>query len=92
MKELNTFLGFVGYYRGFIPEFIILTNKLNVQKKSKQLEWTEQMERKFLEFKSKFKENLTPVYPEYEGESFELTTDFSSHNLGAVLSQMQQSK
>ena len=48
------------------------------------------MERKFLELKDKFKEKPILGYPDYEGEMFELTTDYSSLNLGAVLSQKQQ--
>ena len=39
IKELNTFLGFVGYYHNFIPEFTRLTNEMYSQKKQKVLEW-----------------------------------------------------
>ena len=37
-KELNTLLGFLGYYRRFIPEFSVLTAEMNAQKTAKVLD------------------------------------------------------
>ena len=92
-KQLATFLGFVGYYREFIPEFSELTNEMNAQKSTKTtepLQWTAEIERKFQLLKDKFKVAPIRAYPQYHtSEKFILTTDFSSHNVGAILSQKQ---
>ena len=37
VKQMNTFLGFVSYYRSFIPDISQLTNEMNAQRKCKQL-------------------------------------------------------
>ena len=93
VKELNTFLGFVGYYRSFIDQFSYLTNEMNAQRKAKKLEWTAIMEEKFRVLKGKFKSKPIRSYPRYDLEElFELTTDFSAENLGAILSQIQGGK
>ena len=65
---------------------------MNAQKKAKSLEWSDEMEEKFRQLKQKFSEIPFRGYPEYEGDMFELTTDYSSQNLGAILSQMQGGK
>ena len=44
VKELNTFLGFTGYYRSYIKDYSRLTNEMNSQKENEKLEWTEIME------------------------------------------------
>ena len=36
-KEMATFLGFAGYYPNFIPQFSLLTNRLNGIKKAENL-------------------------------------------------------
>ena len=91
VKELNTFLGFVGYYRSFIEDFSRLTNEMNDQKKRKKLDWTTVMAEKFGELKLKFSAKPIRAYPRYDLESpFEVSIDFSAENLGAVLSQVQE--
>jgi hypothetical protein len=90
IKEMNTFLGFIGYYRTFIIEFARLTNEMNAQRKSTKLTWTPVMERKFVELKAEFAKSPIRAYPRYDGkEPFELTTDFSAENVAAILSQQQ---
>ena len=37
-KEMSSFLGFKGYYRGFIPKFSALTNRMNGMKKAERFE------------------------------------------------------
>ena len=93
VKELNTFLGFLNYYRTFIRDFSFLTNEMNSMKKQKKLIWTDVMEKKFEDLKSKFKERPIRAYPRYDLKNkFQLTVDFSSENLGAILSQFQGGK
>ncbi|MCP3664443.1 MAG: hypothetical protein GY696_18470 [Gammaproteobacteria bacterium] len=53
-KELNTLLGFLGYYSRFIPEFSLLTAEMNAQKTAKVLEWTEKISTKLAQLKEKF--------------------------------------
>ena len=36
-KEMLSFLGFTGYYRGFIPRYSALTNRMNSLKKQRNL-------------------------------------------------------
>ena len=52
-KQLRTFLGFTSYYRSFIKDYAELTNEMNGMIKAMKLEWTEEIERKFQEFKEK---------------------------------------
>ena len=35
-KEMSSFLGFMGYYRGFIPKYSALTNRMNSLKKAEK--------------------------------------------------------
>ena len=50
-KEVATFLGFTGYYRTFIPQYSVLTNRLNGIKKEEKFLWNEEIEQDFVEFK-----------------------------------------
>ena len=89
-KELQTFLGFVSYYRQFIVDFSKLTSEMNGQKKKDKLEWTDQMSKDFEELKSQFKGAPIRGYPRYDlPEPFILTTDWSKKAVGGVLSQVQ---
>lgn len=93
VKELATFLGFVGYYRAFIRQFAELTHEMNSLRRSKDKEfvWTASMQRDFETLKQKFLEKPIRSYPRYDlPEPFQLTTDFSAKALGGVLSQEQE--
>ena len=93
VKELNTMLGYFGYYRNHIPKFAELTCEMNSQRRQKTLEWTEEMSRKFQELKEAFKTNKVRSYPQYDNPNlFQVTTDFSAKAVGAVLSQVQNGK
>lgn len=89
-KELASFLGFCGYYRAFIKDFAHLTFEMNKMKKDKIVQWTEETKKKFEDLKTCFVTAPTRGYPRYDTEHpFILDTDFSSTNLAAVLSQVQ---
>ncbi|MCP4993462.1 MAG: DDE-type integrase/transposase/recombinase [Gammaproteobacteria bacterium] len=89
-KELNTLLGFLGYYRAFIPEFSTLTAEMNSQKTAKILEWTDEMTAKLAVLKTKFSAAPIRAPPRFDlDEPFQLTTDFSSKAISAILSQVQ---
>ena len=36
-REMSSFLGFAGYYPGFIPRYSALTNRMNSMKKAEKL-------------------------------------------------------
>ena len=55
-KEVATFLGFSGYYRTFIPQYLALTNWLNGIKKVEKFMWNKEIELDFRELKKAFSE------------------------------------
>ena len=88
IKEIEAYLGLLGYYREFIPNFAKLTKPLtNCLKKGSKIDISDK------NFKQSFEESKillinSPIlqYPNFE-EIFTLTTDASNYALGAVLSQ-----
>ena len=88
IRELNTWLGFTGYYRDFQKDYSTLTTEMNAQRKALKLDLTSVMENKFQMLKNQFKASPIRSYPMYSLDTkFILTTDYSQENLGAVLSQ-----
>lgn len=86
-KQIKQFLGLVGYYRKFIPDFARLTKPLTVcLKKGKHIN----LDSNYINCFEKCKKLLTndPIlqYPDFTRE-FNLTTDASNYAIGAVLSQ-----
>ena len=53
-KELVSFLGLTGYYRGSIRDYARTTAELNSQKKEKLVNWTLELSEKFEALKSQF--------------------------------------
>lgn len=93
VKELNTFLGYTGYYRTFLPDYSELTYEMNQQRRAKTLEWTPQMSENFKKIKEAFMKRPIRSYPRYDiKEPFEVTTDFSAKAVGAILSQVQNGR
>ncbi|KAL0831975.1 hypothetical protein ABMA28_001475 [Loxostege sticticalis] len=86
-KEIKSFLGLVGYYRKFIPDFAKMTKPMTkCLKKNAKVTHTPE----FIDSFNKSKDILcnAPVlqYPDFE-KPFILTTDASDVSIGAVLSQ-----
>ena len=54
-KEVVAFLGFAGYYRTFIPQYLALINRLNGIKK---FLWNEKIKRDFVQLKKAFTEGF----------------------------------
>ena len=76
---MSSFLGFTGYYRGLIPRYSALTNRMNSLKKAEKFLWTEDMEKDFLELKAEFSAGRIQAYPDFDSDDpFILTTDWSS--------------
>ena len=92
-KDLRSFLGFSGYYRTFIKDYSFLTAEMNKEKNNSEIVWTEETKSKFEQLKQCFKEAPVRGYPEYFNPNpFILDTDWSSTNMAAVLSQLQNNK
>ena len=93
VKELNTLLGFFSYYRNFIPDFATLTASMCKQRREKVLNWTPEMSENLDLLKAEFKKAPIRAAPKFDSEEiFQLTTDYSSIAIGAVLSQVQDGK
>ncbi|MCP3663538.1 MAG: hypothetical protein GY696_13780 [Gammaproteobacteria bacterium] len=93
IKGLNTLFGYLGYYRRFIPEFAKLTAEMNSQKTAKQLEWTADMSDKMRQLKEKIVTAPIRVLPHFDLEApFQLTTNFSSKAISAILSQEKMAR
>ena len=90
VKQLNTLLGFLTYYRHFIHEFSSLTAAMMEQKKKKKLTWTDEMTVNLGKLKEKFKAAPIRAVPDFKSpEKFILTTDYSGKAVSAILSQVQ---
>ena len=90
IKELNTLLGFFSYYRAFILGFAELTAAMCSQRREKTLNWTPEMTVNLDKLKAEFQTHPIQAAPRFDSEEpFQLTTDYSSTAIGAVLSQVQ---
>ena len=59
-------------------------------KKAEKFEWSEDMEKDFIELKSEFLAGWIQSYPDFDSaEPFILTTDWSALNIAGVLSKKQ---
>ena len=86
-KELKAFLGLIGYYRRFIPDFAKMAKPLTkLFKKDQIFHWDSEQEQAFQKFKAILKSDSILQYPDFS-QPFVLTTDASNFAIGAVLSQ-----
>ncbi|XP_069992741.1 uncharacterized protein [Penaeus vannamei] len=88
-KELRSFLGTVGFYRKFIPNFSDTAAPLNDMLKklsSNKLTWSDVQIDSFQSLKAKLSNNPVLCLPDYK-KTFYLRTDASDNGLGAVLLQ-----
>lgn len=92
VKELRQVLGFMSYYRRFVPGFAQLARPLHaLVGKGKMLEpfnWTTECQTALDNLKQCLMCPPVLAYPDFS-QPFVLTTDGSLHGLGAVLSQRQ---
>lgn len=90
VTEVQSFLGFAGYYRQSIEGFPKITRPLTqLLKKEKKFDWTEGCEKSFQELKGKLTSSLVLVFPDIR-KDFEVYCDASHQGLGCVL--MQEGK
>jgi len=88
-KQLRAFLGLVGFYRRFIPNFAAIASPLTDATRKgapNQLEWEESHERSFTELKRHIVNPPILKLPNFE-EVFILQTDASDVGIGALIAQ-----
>ena len=86
-KEIKQFLGLLGYYRKFIPDFARITKPLTLcLKKGSKVTHSPDYVHAFETCKTLLTNDPILQYPDFKKE-FNLTTDASNVAIGAVLSQ-----
>ena len=91
VKDVESFLRFVNFYRQFIQNFSHTAKPLNKLKGKKDWKWKEEHQKAFEELKEKITSQLILSLPRREGK-FRVQTDSSGHAIGGVLSQKQDRK
>ena len=90
-KELSAALGFFAYYSSFIPKFAELTAELNRHKNARVFKWSQEMDHDFKALKDEFRRQTVKHHliegPNNSLPGLELSIDFSSKAVAAVLSQ-----
>ena len=89
-KQVRSFLGLVGFFRRFIPQFARvaepLTNLTKKNQPNKITEWTPELDRSFEELKSALTKEPILKLPDLN-RKFILQTDASDKAIGAILMQ-----
>ena len=87
---MRSFLGLVNYYRDMWKRrshvLAPLTELTKVPKGSKKFNWTEKQDKAFDEIKKNISEQTMLAFPDFE-KPFDIHTDASDYQLGAVVSQ-----
>ena len=99
VTEVRSFLGFVSYYRRFIPNFSKVARPLNQllqnlegspsQKKKFKVHWRPEQQEAFEALQRLCTESPVLAYADFKAP-FILHTDASGEGLGAVLYQVQE--
>lgn len=88
IKQIRAFLGLVGFYRKFIPEYAHKAQPLTkLTRKNEKFVWKEDQEEAFRYFKKKLTSPPVLSFPNFK-KPFVLSTDASGKAIGAVLSQL----
>jgi hypothetical protein len=87
VTQIRSFLGLVGYYRRFIPNFSKIAKPMTqLLEKEAMFKWSPQYEKAFLTLKKLL--TIAPVLAEPDIEkSFDVYCDASSTDIGVVLMQ-----
>lgn len=88
-KKVKSFLGMIGFYRKFIPNFATVAlplTDLTRKRTPNKIKWTDDLDHSFKELKGKLLSEPVLRSPDFS-RSFILRTDASAHGLGAVLEQ-----
>lgn len=88
-KKVKSFLGMIGFYRKFIPNFATVAlplTDLTRKRTPNKIKWTDDLDHSFKELKGKLLSEPVLRSPDFS-RSFILRTDASAHGAGAVLEQ-----
>jgi len=86
-KNIKQFLGLIGYYRRFIPQFSKIARPLtDLLKKDRIFIWDNHQIEAFEKFKNALCTEPMLQYPDFT-QPFNLTIDASRHVIGGILSQ-----
>ena len=89
VSELRVFLGKIGYYRKFIPDFATLASPLfQLEEKGRNFVWSSDCQRSFDTLKQALCEAPVLAFPRFD-LPFILDADASTTGVAAVLSQVQ---
>jgi len=91
IKDVESFLGFVNFYRHFIQNFSHTAKPLNKLKGKKDWKWKDEHQKAFDKLKKKITSQPVLSLPRRE-EKFRVETGASGHAIGGVLSQEQNGK
>ena len=92
VHEVRSVVGFMSYYRKFIPKFSEIAKPLiKLTEKNVPFKWEEQQESAFQTLKEALSRAPVLAYPT-ETDEFILDTDASDVGMGGVLSQIQDGK
>ena len=87
-REVQRFLGLVGYYRRYIQDFSMIAKPLyRLTERGRAFEWTNECDAAFQELKKRLISAPVLVFPNFN-KPFLLDTDGSETGVGAVLSQL----
>jgi hypothetical protein len=90
VKAVQSFLGFVNFYRRFIGHFTDLARPLNdLTRKDKKFEWTNDCQKAFDSLKDKFAKTPVLLMPD-PAKPFVIESDASKFATGAVLRQKDE--
>jgi len=89
-KNIRSFLGAVGYYRQFIPNYSSMSEPLcRLLKKNSKFIWSSDQDLSFKFLKQKLMESPVLTFPNFN-KPFLIRTDASYTGLGGVLLQMEE--
>jgi len=92
LKETQSFLGFLNYYRRFVNEFSRLARPLNdLTRKDVKFEWTKERQEAFDMLKKAITSSPVLIMPDLE-KPFTVEADASLYGYGAILSQEFEGK
>jgi len=90
VKEIQMFLGLVGFYRKFIPEFSIKARPLHMLlKKNVKFKWSDETQESF-DFLKNALSRVSELYLPNLNGTFIIQSDASISGLGAILSQERE--
>ena len=88
IRELRRFIGFVQYYRDMFRRRSDVLHPLTsaTSSKIKKFEWTDDMNKSFIDIKRIIAQNVLLAYPNFS-LPFDIYTDASDYQLGSVIAQ-----